>query len=405
VGALRRVRRLPVRLVAVVLPTALLTPAAPASAATACGTAGQLIRTPAISAHLASGVRVHGWNGTDAQGHAVRLTVAETDLTRVRLVAASARGYGDVAATTSLTGAVRTAVAGINGDYFSYDWSGDAVPDGPLVVGGRILRLPPGAHPAVGVDAGGRPFADSVRPTGTVRSSRGALPVGSVNAGLDPDQPDAVSAGRAVAVVTPWLGSARPSRQREVVVRRGVVLAVGRRLPFGPGKTYGSGSAGHGDVLLAANGRAGRVLAGLRRGARVAVSYGARTDAGARPVQAVGSGAAMLHAGRVLVGCSGVGRISRPRTLVAWNASHTRLWLVTVNGRGGGSPVSRYGASYRQIADAVRALGAADAVMLDGGGSTTMALRGPNGQVRRVDAPSGTPQRPVPDGLLLIPRR
>jgi hypothetical protein len=172
VGALRRLRRVPVRLVAVVLPAALLTPAAPASAAAACGTAGRLMRTPATSAHLASGVRVRGWNGTDAQGHPVRLTVAETDLARVRLVAASARSYGDVAATTSLTGAVHRAVVGINGDYFSYDWSGDAVPDGPLVVGGRILRLPPGAHSAVGIDAGGRPFADSVRPTGRLRQRR-----------------------------------------------------------------------------------------------------------------------------------------------------------------------------------------------------------------------------------------
>jgi exopolysaccharide biosynthesis protein len=112
----------------------------------------------------------------------------------------------------------------------------------------------------------------------------------------------------------------------------------------------------------------------------------------------------VLRAGRVLVGCSGVGALSRPRTLVAWNAGRTRLWLVTVNGRGSASPVSRYGATYRQVADAVRSLGATDAVMVDGGGSTTMALRGGDGRVRRVDAPAGTPQRPVPDGLVLIRR-
>jgi hypothetical protein len=33
-----------------------------------------------------------------------------------------------------------------------------------------------------------------------------------------------------------------------------------------------------------------------------------------------------------------------------------------------------------------------------------MALRGKDGRVRRVDAPAGTPQRPVPDGLVLVRR-
>jgi Phosphodiester glycosidase len=403
VGALRRL----VPLTAVLLPAALLTACPPAAAASACGRADLLTRTPVVSAHAASGVGVRAWNGSDGQGHLVRLTVAEADAGRVRLAAASASGYGDVTPTTSLTGAVRAAVAGINGDYFAYDWSGDAVPDGPLVVAGRILRLPSGANPAVGADAAGRPFAAVLRVSGSVRSARfprGVLRVGSINDDADPDRADAVSAGHAVAVVTRWLGMSRPTRRQEAVVRRGVVAAVGHRLSFGPGRAFGSGPAGRGDVLLAADGAAARVLAGLRRGTRVAVSYGARTDAGVRPANAVGSGATVLRAGRVLVGCSGVGALSRPRTLVAWNAGRTRLWFVTVDGRGSRSPVSRYGATYRQVADAVRSLGASDAVMLDGGGSTTMALRGDDGRVRRVDAPAGTPQRPVPDGLVFVRR-
>jgi hypothetical protein len=111
----------------------------------------------------------------------------------------------------------------------------------------------------------------------------------------------------------------------------------------------------------------------------------------------------MLRAGRVVATCTGSARESRPRTLVAWNADRSRVWLLTVDGRGSGAPVSRYGATYRQIAEVARALGASDAVMLDGGGSTTMALRGCDGRVRRVDAPPSAPQRPVPNGLVLIP--
>ena len=407
-GALRRLGRVPVPLVAAVLPAVLpvvlLAPASPASATTGCGAGALLLRTPVRSTHPAPGVAVRSWNGTDGRGHPVRLTVAVADVARVRLAAASAGRYGDVRSTTALTGAVRAAVAGVNGDYFGYDWSGDAVPDGPLVVGGRILRLPAGAHPAVGADRNGRPFAAPLRATGSVRSPQGSLAVGSVNDDADPDRADPVRAGRAVAVVTPWLGAARPVRQREVVVRRGVVVAAGRRVPFGAGSTFGSGGAGRADLLLAADGAAARQLAGLRRGARVAVSYAAQTDGGVRPAQAVGSGAAMLRGGRVLVGCSGAAAASRPRTLVAWNASRSRLWLIVVNGRDGAAPVSRFGASYRQVAQVAQSLGATEAAMVDGGGSTTMAMRGHDGRVRRVDAPGGTPQRPVPDGLVLIPR-
>jgi exopolysaccharide biosynthesis protein len=89
--------------------------------------------------------------------------------------------------------------------------------------------------------------------------------------------------------------------------------------------------------------------------------------------------------------------------MVAWDAARRRVWLLVVTGSGPGSAVSRYGATYRQIAQAARALGASDAVMLDGGGSSTMAVRS-GGRAWRVDAPAGTLQRPVPDVVVLVRR-
>jgi Phosphodiester glycosidase len=82
-----------------------------------------------------------------------------------------------------------------------------------------------------------------------------------------------------------------------------------------------------------------------------------------------------------------------PRTL-AGTARDGRLLLVTVDGRRPGTSV---GASFAESADVMRALGATDAVNLDGGGSTAMTV-GP----RLVTQPSdATGERPIADALVV----
>jgi hypothetical protein len=384
-----------------------------------CRAATDLLAAPPVARRRpARGVSVRTFEGHDAPGrggHQVRLTVAQADLGVVRLAAATGRGFGVAAGTTQLTAAAPGALVGVNGDYFAYDWSGAAVPYGPLVRGGRILRLPPGVLPVVGSDAQGRPVAGGVRAGGSVSAGRGtgrwALPVLSVNDDGDrgradrADAADPVVRGRGVAVVTRYLGKARPRRSVEVVVRRGVVRAVGRRLPFGSRSTWGSGTAGARDVLLAASGPAAGKLRRLRRGTAVTLRYVARfadgPAAGTMVRDAVGSGAVLLRDGRNLASCTASAVRSRPRTMIAWDAGRTRLWLLVVAARGHGVPVSRYGLTYRQVTELARSLGAAEAVMVDGGGSSTMAVR--SGRfVHRVDAPPDAPQRPVPDALVLV---
>ncbi len=61
-----------------------------------------------------------------------------------------------------------------------------------------------------------------------------------------------------------------------------------------------------------------------------------------------------------------------PRTAAGFNADSTVLYLMTVDGR---QPSSR-GMSYREIADFMKSLGASHVINLDGGGSTTMVVRG-----------------------------
>jgi hypothetical protein len=82
-----------------------------------------------------------------------------------------------------------------------------------------------------------------------------------------------------------------------------------------------------------------------------------------------------------------------PRTLAGVGQSGT-LVLVAVDGRRPGHSV---GASFEESAAVLRALGAADGVNLDGGGSTGMTL-----DSRLVTRPSDTTgERPIADALVL----
>ena len=69
--------------------------------------------------------------------------------------------------------------------------------------------------------------------------------------------------------------------------------------------------------------------------------------------------------------------------------------LITIDGR----RTTSVGASLAEAARLAKAFGLVDAVNLDGGGSTTMAIRG---QV--VNTVAGRSERAVSDALVYVPR-
>lgn len=88
-----------------------------------------------------------------------------------------------------------------------------------------------------------------------------------------------------------------------------------------------------------------------------------------------------------------------PRTAVGLDARRQVLWLVTVDGR---QPVVSLGASLIELTAILQDLGAADAINLDGGGSTTMVVQSPTGPQRlNVPIHTGTAgrERPVANHL------
>ena len=115
--------------------------------------------------------------------------------------------------------------------------------------------------------------------------------------------------------------------------------------------------------------------------------------ASCRPVDIVGAGPRLVRNGQVAVSAEGFGHefARHPRTAVAVT-QEGKLLFVTVDGRQSRS----VGMRLEELAAELVAMGAIDAINLDGGGSTTMVV---NGQLR--NSPSDGAERPVGDAILI----
>jgi hypothetical protein len=83
-------------------------------------------------------------------------------------------------------------------------------------------------------------------------------------------------------------------------------------------------------------------------------------------------------AAAVLATPPSAGRRGGPRTALGLNQAGNRLWLVVADGR---QPGYSDGASNADLLALFREVGATQAMSLDGGGSATMAARGPSGPI------------------------
>lgn len=86
-----------------------------------------------------------------------------------------------------------------------------------------------------------------------------------------------------------------------------------------------------------------------------------------------------------------------PRTCVGLNTDHSKMILLVVDGR---KPGVSIGMRYDDLAATLLRLGCSDALNLDGGGSTIMAvLNKATGEYRTLNVPSDGHERPVADVL------
>jgi hypothetical protein len=110
---------------------------------------------------------------------------------------------------------------------------------------------------------------------------------------------------------------------------------------------------------------------------------------------AVGGFRTVLRDGAIaerLLDQAGKGRPPRhPRSAAGVSADGKTLCLLVIDGRRPGS----VGATERELAVLLRQLGADDGLNLDGGGSTTLALRYGDGTIRPANTPAAGKERPV----------
>jgi hypothetical protein len=312
------------------------------------------------------------------------------------------------------------ALAGVNGGFFAV--GGDPV--GALAIGGRLLSEPVDGRSGLLVPAaaGARPsvallgFEAAVAGEGEERSldgverRRGSIPACGGRGGDRPtERPNAAltcTDPSELVLLSRRYGTATGTRGGlEAVLDDGLV----RQLRAGGDTAIPR----RGLVLTASGGATGflrrAVSPGSRPELRISLQADGRGVALNEQALVVGGGPRLLVGGRVAVAARAEGfapleapgfftsfvRARNPRTLAGVRRDGSLL-LVTVDGR---QPGWSAGVTLREAARVMRALGARDALNLDGGGSTTMTVRGE--LVNRASDPTG--ERPVSDGVFVLP--
>ncbi|REJ34534.1 MAG: hypothetical protein DIU82_08840 [Bacillota bacterium] len=336
----------------------------------------------------------------------------------VRLEGALAQGTAGGVGTVLSQALARHApgsavVAAINADFF-YSAPIAGLPVGLHMQGGEIVTSPSGT-PAFGVRRDGRPVIGVPEMQARVwldeASTGNRLSTDALFAVPSEWRIDLINrplAGLALALYTPRLGPTTPALEGTAVIVKGITP------PLRPGTVYtgtvaarqwGSRAAPltleipRDGVVLAARGPAEEFLELLPLGATIHLEvnlsppFDQVTDAvSGRPVLVAGGAPAPLNTRDSLV------TQRHPRTAIGFNGRE--VFLVTVDGRRDGHAD---GMTLFELQELMLALGATEALNLDGGGSTTMVIRPPGTtEPQVVNVPSDGHERAVGNGLLVV---
>ncbi|MFN3650303.1 MAG: phosphodiester glycosidase family protein [Armatimonadota bacterium] len=350
---------------------------------------------------IGPGVRLLQWTRASAEGPNVCYAV-EVDTTQPLIQLGVSLGRGGTLGleplsrqAERLTQETRYPIAGVNGDFFYYPSTQQpGIPTNAAILNGEVIRTPFNRSCLV-LPQSGTPSIQIFRATGKL-----ALPSGIEREITSVNHPRGANQ---LVIYTPWFGpSTRTSAEgtevylepeqfplQNGVVHRARVRAV----------QSGAGNApiAPGGWVLSGSGPAGFLLRGLKPDDVLELKIDFDPAVGPGD-QLLGGGPRLVRNGRVSIekeagSIDGAfARTRHPRTAIGFNGS--KLYLFTVDGR---LPGQSIGMSLPELAQAMVDLGCTDALNMDGGGSTTLWMRG-----SILNRPSDGRERPVANGLLVF---
>lgn len=271
----------------------------------------------------------------------------------------------------------------LNADFFDLR-GGTGASESNVIIDGEVVKAVTvtespfdvfdNVHTQFGITATGRPVLERFHLKGSVRTPSGEWPLAAVNA----------RAPNALGLLTRWFDTLALALQASDTIAYVPLLKVGGR---GDTAHYRVESKPKRErpiitvdetTVLVASGSSLAVVERLRPGDRVEIVMQLVPDRG-RLHTVVGGWPRIVEAGRnvALAADSVEGTIPRfsrarhPRSALGISRDSATLYVVAVDGR----QQTSVGMTLEELADAMIALGAFDAMNLDGGGSTALVVR------------------------------
>jgi hypothetical protein len=283
------------------------------------------------------------------------------------------------------------AFAAINGDFYNTVSPNQGHPVNGQVLQGELAKKTHSSRPVVAFTDEKIPFIDVMAFSGTLFSGAELYPVSDVNNTRNTDD---------LILFNSFFGSSTRTNQwgTEVIVtlsegswklNQKMQLKVEEIR-----KNQGSTSIPQNKVILSGHGNAAAFLNGLAVGETVELEMQLKLKSlpELAPVitELIGGDRAILKDGIVL---ENNWPELHPRTAIGFSADKSKIIMVVVDGRSNYSK----GVSTKQLADIMKQSGAADALNLDGGGSSVMVVRN---EIKNT--PSDGVERAVGNALLVI---
>ena len=230
----------------------------------------------------------------------------------------------------------------------------------------------------------------------TFAKLEGSLVVGTVTIPIGALNYHNITGTEADAFDAYWSGGAVPRGGATVVYANGKITSVSR---------HGSSAAvPAGSTVIQLPNKIARRARAIHVGDTATLDLSLKTQSGVTFTEALGHGSYVLQDGVIHASCTWAAETDRPRTLLGWDDTGHIYMLVSTSGRPdtwGGYRVG--GATINEMTTWLKAMGATNAVNLDGGGSTILVTK-KSGAFRRIDLPKNTYRRPVPNAVALIAR-